>query len=152
MLNPPSRKSRLLIASLVVTLLTVTAWSALRSTALAAEKVAEDTRLFELRTYTTNDGKFDALLSRFRDHTMDLFEKHGMTNVAYWAAENKDGQPNTLVYVMAYPDRAARDASWKGFLADPDWQKAYKESTADGKLVSNVESVFMNPTDFSPMK
>ncbi len=152
MTNPPSHRSRLVIASLVVILATVTGWTTLRSTAVAGEKVAGDTRLFELRTYTTNDGKFDALLSRFRDHTMSLFEKHGMTNVAYWAVENEDGQPDTLVYVMAYPDRAARDTSWKGFLADPDWQKAYKESTADGKLVNKVESVFMKPTDFSPMK
>lgn len=109
---------------------------------------SEDTRLFELRTYHTNEGKLDALHARFRDHTLALFEKHGMTNVGYWVpSENKE---QVLIYLLAYPDKDAREMSWKGFLNDPDWKKAYAASTADAKLVKKVDSVFLNPTDYSP--
>lgn len=117
-----------------------------------ADDAARSTRYFEMRTYTTNEGKFDALLARFRDHTTKLFEKHGMTNIAYWAPVAKDGEQNTLVYVLAYPDADAREASWKAFMSDPEWQKVYRESTVDGKLVQKVESVFMHATDFSPIQ
>lgn len=115
---------------------------------LPSSEAADDGRIFELRTYHTNEGKLDALHARFRDHTVGLFEKHGMTNVAYWAPKEGDG--NTLVYLMAYADRAARDASWKAFLADPDWKKAYAASTAEGKLLRKVDSVFLKNTSWSP--
>lgn len=115
-------------------------------TATAAETKA-DTRLYELRTYHANEGKLDALLARFRDHTVKLFEKHGMTNVGYWVPV--DNTDNLLVYLMSYPGKESRDASWKAFSADPDWEKAYAESTEDGKLISKVDSLFMTPTDFS---
>jgi len=129
-------------------------WAVLSSLALllmtlfSPLAVAADNRVFELRTYHTNDGKLDALHARFRDHTVPLFEKHGMTNVGYWVPTEGDG--NTLVYLMAYPDREARDASWKAFMGDPDWQAAYAASTADGKLVKKVDSVFLKPTAWSP--
>lgn len=152
MLNRPTITRRLAAITLIATIASVAFLTAMRTPSVAAEKAKADSRFFELRTYTTNDGKLDALLTRFRDHTTKLFEKHGMTNVAYWVQESKEGEPEKLIYVMAYPDRESRDASWKGFLNDPDWQKVYAESTADGKLVSKVESVFMSPTDFSPMQ
>jgi hypothetical protein len=109
-------------------------------------------RLFEMRTYTANDGKFEALHTRFRDHTCRLFEKHGMTNIGYWTPTEGPGMDNTLVYLLAYPSREARDASWKAFLADPDWQAVYKESHKDGPLVSKVDSKFLAPTDYSAIK
>ena len=113
--------------------------------ALAAEK---DTRVFEMRTYHAASGKLDALHARFREHTAKLFEKHGIANIGYWVpVENAD---NLLIYVVAYPSREAGKASWKEFMADPDWQKAHKASETGGVLVSKVESVFMNATDFSP--
>ena len=103
--------------------------------------------ILELRTYHAAPGKLDALLTRFRDHTVNLFTKHGMTNVGYWVpVENSD---NLLVYLMAYPSKDARDASWKTFMEDPEWKKAYAESTANGKLVEKVDQIFMTPTDFS---
>tara|TARA_R110002096_G_scaffold44229_13_gene118975 strand:- start:2245 stop:2997 length:753 start_codon:yes stop_codon:yes gene_type:complete len=109
---------------------------------------AEDLTLFELRTYHANEGKLDALHARFRDHTIEIFKKHGMTNLVYWVpAENDD---NLLIYLLGYPDQAARDTAWKGFRNDPDWQAAYKESTKDGKLVGKVDSIFLNLTDYSP--
>jgi heme-degrading monooxygenase HmoA len=103
--------------------------------------------VYEMRTYTTNEGKFDALLTRFSDHTMALFEKHGMENVAYWVPLE---QPDTLIYVLEHQSRAAAVESWKAFSADPEWQAVYQASIADGRLVNNVVSVFMVKTDFSP--
>jgi hypothetical protein len=109
-------------------------------------------RFFELRTYTPSPGKMDALLARFRDHTLKLFEKHGMTNVGYWITAGADGEKK-LAYVLAFPSKEARDASFKAFGGDPDWQKARAESEKDGtKLAAKVESVFMSPADFSAIK
>jgi len=114
----------------------------------SAEDKANDSRLYELRTYHAAPGKLDALLARFRDHTTRLFEKHGMTNIGYWVpVENK---ANVLIYLLAYPDRAARDASWKNFMADEDWKKAAAASEKDGRLVSKADQLFLTATDFSP--
>lgn len=101
-----------------------------------------------VRTYSS-PGKLDALHARFRDHTTKLFEKHGMTNIGYWVPlENPD---NKLIYILAYPSREARDKSWKAFQADPEWQKARKESEANGSLLSKPpEAVFLSATDYSP--
>ena len=103
--------------------------------------------VYELRTYTTNEGKLPALQGRFRDHTMSLFEKHGIRNVAYWIPVDK---ADTLIYVIAHDSRQAAKESWKAFGADPAWQQVYKDSIADGRLVNNIESVFMTATDYSP--
>lgn len=103
--------------------------------------------VYELRTYHAEPGKLDALQSRFRDHTVSLFEKHGMTNVGYWIPG--DNEDNLLIYLLSYPSSEAREASWKGFLADEDWQAAYKASTSEGKLVGKIDSVFLTKTDFS---
>lgn len=108
---------------------------------------AQDTRLFETRIYYTEPGRLEALLTRFRNHTTKIFEKHGMTNVGYWVPLHEE---NKLIYVLAYPDRAARDAAWKAFGADPEWVKVRTESEVSGKIVSKVESIFMDATDFSP--
>jgi uncharacterized protein YbaA (DUF1428 family) len=107
-----------------------------------------DSRCFEMRTYYAAPGKLDALNARFRDHTCKLFEKHGMENLGYWMpVDNPDAK---LIYILAYPSREAREASWKAFMADPDWQKASKASETDGKLVTKAESVFLKATDYSP--
>lgn len=118
-------------------------------TSLSTDSLAAEPGLYEMRVYYTNEGKLDALHARFRDHTMALFEKHGMTNVGYFVPTG-DNPEQKLVYFLAYPDREARDAAWKAFLADPDWQAAYKASTAEGRLVKNVTQSFLETTDFSP--
>lgn len=105
--------------------------------------------LYELRTYTTNEGKLDALHARFRDHTKRLFEKHGIANVAYWTPTDK---PNTLIYIVGHKSAEGAKASWAAFVADPEWQAAYAASIADGRLVSNIDSVFMQTTDYSQNK
>jgi NIPSNAP protein len=114
----------------------------------ATTALAEDTRLFELRVYFAAAGKLDDLNARFRNHTTALFEKHGMENIGYWVPT--DNQSNKLVYILAYPSKEAREASWKEFMADPEWKQVVKESEANGKLVNKVESTFMRATDYSP--
>ncbi|MFN8357260.1 MAG: NIPSNAP family protein [Spirosomataceae bacterium] len=106
-----------------------------------------DSRCFEMRIYFPHPGKMNDLLARFRNHTTKLFEKHGMTNIGYWVPQGKPD--SVLIYVLAYPSREARDASWKNFGADPEWKKVQSESEANGKLVAKVETKFMKTTDFS---
>jgi len=118
------------------------------ATSLRAADVPKDTRCFELRIYTAADGKLDDLHKRFREHTCKLFEKHGMTNIGYWVPlENSE---NKLYYILGYPSRADREKSWKDFMADPDWQAAYKASETNGKLVTSFETKFLHETDYSP--
>jgi len=125
--------------------------------AQAADVPAEN-RFFEMRTYVANEGKIDELHKRFREHTNRLFQKHGMTLVGYWTpvadakGELTPEAQNTLVYILAYPSREAREKSWKDFMADPEWQAVYKESHKNGVLVGKVLSQFLAPTDYSPIK
>jgi hypothetical protein len=111
--------------------------------------VANDSRCFELRTYTVAPDKFDALHTRFAEHATNLFKKHAMTVVGFWVPEDK---PDTLVYMLAFPNRLAADESWRAFRADPEWIAAQTESERGGKLVTHVESVFMAATTYSPIK
>ncbi len=107
----------------------------------------ESEMLYELRTYTANEGKLSALHARFRNHTMALFEKHGMKNIGYWVPVDK---ADTLTYLIAHKNQESVAASWKAFVADPDWQKVYADSIVDGALVNNIDSTFMRATDYSP--
>lgn len=109
-------------------------------------------RVFELRTYTTEEGKLDALNARFRNHTIKLFEKHGMANIGYWVPQDEPRSKNTLVYIVSHASRDAAKKSWDAFRADPDWVKARDESEKSGKIVAKVESVFLSPTDYSKIK
>ena len=106
-----------------------------------------------MRTYHTHPGRLDALNARFRDHTCRLFQKHGMELIGFWTPQDeKDGKADKLVYILAFPSREAAEASWKAFRADPEWKKAQAESEKDGKIVKKVESVFLDPTDYSAIK
>lgn len=111
-------------------------------------------RTFELRTYVANPGKLDALNTRFRDHTLGLFTRHGMTNVFYAVPMDRDkGAENTLTYLLAFPTRDAARSSWSAFSADPEWQRVRKASEADGtKLAAKVTSTYLKPVGFSPLK
>jgi hypothetical protein len=106
-------------------------------------------RVFEIRTYTTNEGKLDALNARFRDHTTTIFKRHGMENIGYWVPQDT---PNTLLYIIAHQSREQAKKNWAEFGADPEWIKARTESEANGKIVAKVESVFADPTEYSPIK
>lgn len=110
-------------------------------------------RTFELRTYTPAPDKLENLLTRFRNHTTKLFSKHGMTNVAYWVTQEKESttQPK-LIYILAHDSEAAGKASFDAFRKDPDWVKVKADSEKNGPITTKVESVYMKPTDYSPMK
>ena len=121
----------------------------------AADKAAAaaDSRYFEMRTYHAAPGKLEALHDRFRDHTLRLFDKHGIESVAYWTSAAAEGKPaDTLVFILAYKDKEARESAWKAFGEDPDWVKAKAASEKNGPLVQKVDQVFMTPTDYSPLK
>jgi hypothetical protein len=110
-------------------------------------------RVFEMRTYTANPGKFEALKTRFRDHTIKLFEKHGITNIGYWVPIDPPKSENTLIYIIAYPSVEAAKKNWAAFQNDPDWKKAASDSQKDGLILAGrPESVFMTPADFSQIK
>jgi len=113
---------------------------------------AQSKRVFELRTYHTFPGRLPALQARFRDHTVALFKRHGMTNIGYWTPQDAPTSENTLIYVIAHESREAAKKNWDGFRTDPEWQQVSKASEADGKIVEKVESVYMDATDYSPIK
>jgi hypothetical protein len=118
--------------------------------ATATSASAADSRVFELRVYYAAEGKLDALHARFRDHTTALFAKHGMTNLGYFVPVGENPE-RKLLYFLAYPDKAARDASWKAFMNDPAWKKAYADSHKDGVLVARAENAFLSATDYSAL-
>jgi hypothetical protein len=118
----------------------------------AGQEKKMDTRVFELRTYTTHPGRLPALHKRFAEHTIKLFEKHGMINGMYWVPTDPERKDNTLIYFVSHDSQEAADKSWAAFRADPEWIKAQQASEADGKIVAKVERAFMTLTDYSPVK
>ncbi|MFP6616398.1 MAG: NIPSNAP family protein [Candidatus Hydrogenedentota bacterium] len=107
--------------------------------------------VYELRTYTTNEGKLDNLNARFRDHTVQLFKKHGIESVGYWVPTEEAKSKNTLIYVIKHKSRDAAKTSWKNFISDPAWKKVARESQVDGKILAKApESVYMDAADYSP--
>ena len=126
------------------------AFATLRVT--ADDKAATKERLFELRTYIAAPGKLEALNARFRNHTNKLFVKHGMELVGYWTPTEEPASQNTLIYILAFPSKEAKEKAWKAFRDDPEWKKVVAETEANGKLVEKVESVVMKSTDYSPIK
>lgn len=120
--------------------------------AVPAEASELEDRVFEMRTYTAPEGKLEALDARFREHTLTYFEKHGMTNVGYWIPLDEPGASNTIVYILAHDSREGARASWESFGADPGWREISRATQVDGRIVSGVESVFLRPADYSPIK
>jgi L-rhamnose mutarotase len=146
MTHPPGGFLMTMRQSYVIFLAALAAWA---QPGFADEKPAMDTRLYELRIYTAAPGKFDALVARFKDHTVRLLEKHGITNVGYFIpVDNKD---NKFYFILAYQDRETREKQFKAFVDDAEWKKAFAESEKDGKLVTSVEQHFLSPTDYSPL-
>ena len=122
-------------------------------TVAPSPSLAKDSRIFELRTYYAAPGKLEELHARFRNHTLKLFKKHGLEVVGFWGPTDKEkGSENTLVYILAFPSREAREKAWRDFRSDPDWQAAAKESEKNGKLTEKIDSVIMMATDYSPVK
>lgn len=118
----------------------------------AAVSAQTSTRVFELRTYTANPGKFEAMKTRFRDHILPLFKKHNLTVVGFWTPADAPAAENTLIYILAHDSREAAKKNWAAFSADPVRKQVWADTEKDGPINMKVESVFMNPTDFSPLK
>jgi hypothetical protein len=110
---------------------------------------AQGNRVFELRTYTAGEGKLDLLHARFRNHTLKFFTQHGITNVLYGKPLDPPLSQNTMLYLLAFPNREAAKKSWDAFRADPAWAKVREES---GVGQVKIDSVYFEPTDYSPMK
>jgi len=122
---------------------------------VAGMSVAQDakTRVYELRTYTVLPGRLPALHKRFAEHTMKLFEKHGMQNAMYWVPTDDARKDNTLIYFLSHESQEAADRSWKAFASDPDWIKVRDASEADGKILAKPpERVYMKLTEYSPTR
>lgn len=143
---------RLLLLGLCIAPLAFIALAIISAGAQAADAPSAGARVFEMRTYTTHPGRLDALNARFRDHTCRLFEKHGMELIGFWTPTEGPEAENTLVYILAFPSREAREAAFQAFRADPEWQKARDASEADGPIVQKVVSQFLAPTDYSKTK
>jgi hypothetical protein len=110
-------------------------------------------RVYELRTYTVLPGRLPALHKRFAEHTMKLFEKHGIRNEMYWVPTDDARKDNTLIYLLSHESQEAVNRSWEAFYADPEWIKARDASEADGKILAKPpERVFMKLTYFSPSR
>jgi hypothetical protein len=123
-----------------------TNWAALSR---AAEPDPSPTTVYELRVYHAAEGKLQALLARFREHTTKLFEKHGMKNVAYWVPTDEPAHSNMLIYILEHSSREAATKSWDAFRNDPEWVSVRDKSEVNGKLAEKVDSTFMALTDFS---
>ncbi len=142
----------MLIKMFVRILLALVIGAALFVSGFMTANAAKPTRVYELRTYTTYDGKLETLLTRFRDHTTRLFEKHGMKNVGYWIPQDDPQKKNVLIYLLSHESRESARKAWEAFRADPEWKKVQAASEAAGKINQKVESVFLDPADFSALQ
>jgi hypothetical protein len=121
--------------------------------ALLAGFACAQNRVYELRTYTCNEGKLEALKARFRDHTIELFKRHGIESVGYWIPRDPEKSKTTLIYILAHPSLEAAQKNWAEFRADAEWKKVSAESEVNGKILAKPpESIFMDPADFSKLK
>ena len=109
-------------------------------------------RVFELRTYTAQPGKFPAMVQRFREVIIPLFKKHNLEVVGFWTFADPPDSENKLVYLLAHQSRETAKQNWAAFMKDPDRIKAWAETEKDGPINLKVEPVWLNPTDFSPIK
>ena len=118
----------------------------------ASADAQTSTRVFELRTYTANPGKFEAMKARFREHILPLFKKHNLTLVGFWTYADGPAAENTLVYILSHESREAAKRNWSAFLAAPVRVKVWADTEKDGPINLKVDSVYLNPFDMSPIK
>jgi hypothetical protein len=144
---PAVKRRTLLQAIPAAALISPSLWTAAKA---QSDGPNGSTGVYELRVYHVAPGKMPDLLARFRDHTIKIFEQHGMESVAYWTPLDEPEKTNTLIYILRHPSREAADANWKSFRDDPNWHSVKEKSEANGKLVEKVDSTFMALTDFSP--
>jgi hypothetical protein len=119
--------------------------------AASASSMAQN-RVYELRTYHCFDGKLETLKSNFRDFNIRILKRHGIESVGYWVPQDPALAGNTLIYMLVHPSRAAADKNWSKFLSDPEFKKLAAESMKDGPIIQKIDSIYLDPTDFSPLK
>jgi hypothetical protein len=142
-------KRRTLLQALpAATLLPASLWAAARQANSTSSEGAGG--VFELRIYHAAPGKLSEVEARFRDHTIKLFDRHGLKSVAYWTPLDEPEKSNTLIYILRHPSREAAAANWKSFQDEPEWKAVREKSEANGKLVEKVDSTYLELTDFSP--
>ncbi len=145
--------TRALFRISVAAVLVAAGYVAGRLTPEPVAEAAQAGRVFEMRTYTTNEGKLPALETRFRDHTIKFFDRYNMTSIGYWIPSDGPTSQTTLVYILAHPSREEAKANWAKFSADPDWKKVRTDSEVGGTILAKPpESVFLKATDYSPIK
>jgi hypothetical protein len=144
----PVKRRTLLQALPAATLLPASLWAASRQQDPTFSQASIP--LYELRVYHAAPGKWAALEARFRDHTIRIFDRHGMKSIAYWTPLDEPDKSNMLIYILQHPSREAAAANWKAFQNDPEWKSVKEKSEANGPLVEKVDSTFMALTDFSP--
>ena len=145
----PSVKRRTLLQALpAATLIPEFLWAASRQDNANPAQAAG--LVYELRVYHAAPAKLAELLARFREHTIKIFDRHGMKSVAYWTPLDDPEKSNTLIYILQHPSREAAAANWKSFQDDPEWKSVREKSEANGKLVEKVDSTYLALTDFSP--
>ena len=118
----------------------------------ASSSAAQDNKVYELRTYTATPGNLENLHARFRDHTIRIFENHGMKIVGFWSPLSEDDADDTLIYVLEHASQEAANASWQAFGQDPEWKSVSEASNANGPILAGVERRYMSATDYSPIK
>jgi hypothetical protein len=141
----PAVKRRTLLQALpAATVFPASLWAA------AQDNPKGSTAVYELRVYHAAPGKLGELLARFRDHTVKLFDRHGLKSIAYWTPVDEPQKSNTLIYMLQHPSREEAAANWKSFQDDPEWKSVKEKSEANGKLTEKIDSTFLVLTDFSP--
>lgn len=108
--------------------------------------------IYELRTYYAAEGKLEALHDRFRNVTLAIFKKYDMQVVGFWTPETPSDETGDLIYILAFDSVEAMKKAWDAFRQDPDWVNGKAASEVNGRLVTKLTSVVMNPTNYSPMK
>jgi hypothetical protein len=108
--------------------------------------------VYELRMYQVNEGKMDALIARFADHTDAIFKRHNMKSVGFWRPEDAPHSQNLFIYILEHPSREEARKNWAAFQADPEWKKVKADSEINGPLAKHIDSYFMDPTSFSALK
>jgi hypothetical protein len=108
--------------------------------------------VYELRMYHVNEGKMDALIARFGDHTDAIFRRHNMRSIGFWRPQDEPYSQNLFVYILEHPSREEARENWAEFQADPEWKKVKADSETNGALANHIDSYFIDPTSFSALK
>jgi hypothetical protein len=146
--NPRVKRRTLLKTLPAAALLAPSLWTEARDA--ASQQAQDSSGVYELRIYHTAPGKLPDLLTRFREHTIKIFDQHGMKSIAYWVPIDEPEKSNTLIYILYHPSREAAAANWKSLQDDPNWKSVKEKSEANGKIVEKVDSTFMSLANFSP--